>query len=120
MPPPVWTYNGEVDRSKLTRQLRERVDRAPQESLIEVILEIQTPDPAADGSRSERMAAHRLHFDKTVEPVEQHIRRVGGEILEHAWLSQTVRARVPARHLDEVAAPECVASIDTPGALSRE
>jgi hypothetical protein len=112
-----------VDHSKLTRQLRDTLERTPENTLIEVVVEIHPPHPSTDNggdSRQERMAAHRKQFDATVEPVERRIRSAGGEVLDHAWLSQTLRARVPAGHVGDLAEPACVTSIDMPVALSRE
>ena len=107
--------------SKLTKQLRERLDRTPSDDLIDVVLEIVAPiPPPAGASRSEAIASRRKHFLEAVAPVEQRIQQMGGKVLEHAWINQTVRARVPAGTLDQLTESDDVASVDMPAPLSRE
>jgi hypothetical protein len=112
-----------VASSKLTKQLRDRLDSTPEDSLIEVVLEISPgqPQPSKAGTtRQEKIAAGRKQFLETVAPVEQRIQKMGGEVLDHAWLNQTLRVRVPAGTVDQLTEPECVASVDTPAPLARE
>ncbi len=112
-----------VDVRKLTNELRAHLDRAPEDALIEVVLEIHPGEPisfAAGTSRQRQIAAGRQQFLDTVAPVEERIQRLGGKVLDHAWLNHTLRARVPARIVDQLTEADCVASVDMPGPLSRE
>lgn len=91
--------------------------------MVEVILEIQEPDPspvASSGSRQEIMAARKQRFLNACAPVERRIQKMGGEVLDHAWLNQTLRVRVPARIVEQLSEPECVTLVDTPARLARE
>ena len=109
--------------SKLSQQLRERLDRAPQDSFVDVILEILPPEPSGiskSGSRQERIAAGRQQFLDAVAPVERRVEGLGGQVLDQAWLNHTLRVRVPARSVAELTESEWVASADTPKPLTRE
>ena len=109
--------------SKLTKQLREQLGRTPDASLVEVILEIEEAPAApvaANVPRAERIARQKQQFLDFVAPVEQRIQQIGGKVLELAWINHTLRARVPARHVDQLSEPDCVASVDMPSPLSRE
>jgi hypothetical protein len=112
-----------VDGSKLTKELRARLEQIPRDSLIEVILEISGGEGAplrAGASRGELMATRRQQFLETVAPVERRIHNMGGEVLDHVWLNQTLRVRVPAGNVDQLTEPDCVASVDAPTPLTRE
>lgn len=109
--------------SKLTRQLRDRLDRTPDDSLVEVVLEILSNDdepPAAGASRSELMEAARKRFREAVAPVEEHVQRLGGEVLDRGWLNRTLRVRVPKRSVNQVTESASVRSADTPRPISRD
>jgi len=112
-----------VDTTKLTKQLRDRLNNTPDDSLVEVVVEIY-PGPSTPRipgtSRQQAIAQGRQQFLQAVAPVEQRIQSLGGEVLEQAWLNQTLRVRLAARHVDQLTEPECVASVDTPGRLARE
>jgi hypothetical protein len=112
-----------VDGSKLTKELRQRLEQIPRDSLIEVILEISGGDSAplrAGASRGELIATRRQQFLETVAPVERRIHKMGGEVLDHVWLNQTLRVRVPAGNVDQLTESDCVASVDAPAPLTRE
>jgi hypothetical protein len=112
-----------VDGSKLTRELRERLEQVPRDSLVEVILEISGGESAparAGASRGDLIATRRQQFLETVAPVERHVHNMGGEVLDHVWLNQTLRVRVPAGNVDQLTESDCVASVDAPARVSRE
>ena len=112
-----------MDRPKLTKELRAHLDSASDDSLVEVILEIRNSEPisfAPDASRQSRIAAGRQQFLDAVEPVQDRIRQLGGQVLDQGWLNHTLRARVPARTVGQLAEAECVTSVDVPARLSRE
>lgn len=112
-----------MDRSKVTKQLEERLARTPMDSLVEVVLEIQASDAVperAGASRREVIATRRKQFLDVVAPVEKRIQSLGSKVLDHAWINQTLRVRVLAGQIDQLTEPDCVALVDTPSPISRE
>jgi hypothetical protein len=112
-----------VAGSKLTKELRERLEQVPRDSLVEVILEINGGESApvrAGASRGDLIATRQQQFLETVAPVERQIHSIGGEVIAHAWVNQTLRVRVPAGNIDQLTESDCVASVDAPARLTRE
>jgi hypothetical protein len=105
---------------KLRSNLAEQLKKADASDLLEIILELhpqaESPPTAAPKtrSRSEKIAAKKEAFSRNVAPVEEAIRKVGGEITGLAWINQTVRARVPAQGVKELSEHEKVAALDIP------
>ena len=60
------------------------------------------------------IATRRQQFLETVAPVERQIHNIGGEVIAHAWVNQTLRVRVPAGNVDQLTESDCVASVDAP------
>jgi hypothetical protein len=112
-----------VDSSKLTKELRQRLEQVPHDSLVEVIVEIiggESAPAQAGASRADLIATRRQQFLETVAPVERRVHNMGGEVLGHAWVNQTLRVRVPAGTVDQLTESDCVASVDAPARLTRE
>ena len=85
----------------------------PDEDVV-IVVEL-TPAPArrsiAAQSRQEQIAERRTAFEQQLSPVERAIRDAGGEVLDHAWINGTMKARVPAhavRALTGLGDVECV------------
>jgi hypothetical protein len=108
--------------SKVTGTLRQNLLSKADDDLVDVVIEL-TP-PASPGpqneSRAERTVALKQQFSRVAEPVEQRILSAGGKVLEHAWINQTLKARVPAGKVDQIVDADDVASIDVAHHLSRE
>ena len=112
-----------MDGSKLTKELRERLEQVPHDSLVEVIVAISAGEIGpvrAGASRGDLIATRRQQFLETVAPVERRIHSIGGEVIDHAWVNQTLRVRVPAGNIDQLTEADCVASVDAPTRLTRE
>ena len=102
-------------RTKITSALAAEVDAAESSNLLDVVVELAGDDPeAAD------MAAAKAAFARAAEPVSEVISAAGGQVLEGAWLNHTLRARVPARALPEVAGIEGVTAVDVPHGLEAD
>lgn len=108
----------------LSEKLAEELEKRESSDLLDVILELR---PRADsnktqevGSRSEKIAALKEAFNHDVAPVEEVVRRVGGEVTGRAWINQTLRARVPAERLKELAEHEKIAAVDLPHPLKSD
>jgi hypothetical protein len=106
--------------AKLSPRLAERIGSVDGSSSVEVIVELQPVDMPAAGSRQERMAALKERFERELRPVAERIIEAGGQVLETAWLNQTVRGRLPAREVPRVAEDEMVSGIDLPRMLEAE
>lgn len=96
-------------RTKITSDLAAEVDAAESSSLLDVVVELAGDEPeAAD------LAAAKAAFARAAEPVTELISASGGLVLEGAWLNHTLRARVPARAVSEVAGADGVSAVDVP------
>lgn len=84
---------------------------------VEVVVELRPLPPPASGTRQERIAAGRAAFDAELAPVAARVAQVGGEVLDAAWLNQTLRVRLPAGAVPELAAVAEVTRIDLPRPL---
>lgn len=107
--------------SKLTSKLAAELEKTGSSEFLDVILELHTLRGQAEkqvSSRSEKIAALKEAFNRNVAPVEEVIRSVGGEVTGRAWINQTVRARVPAEKLRELAEHEKIAAVDVPHLLT--
>jgi hypothetical protein len=106
----------------LSPELNEELTKTGSSDLVEVVLELHRRDTsaqaAAGGLRSEKIAALKESFNRDADPVEEMIRSVGGEVTGRAWINQTVRARVPAQKIKQLAAHEKVRTVDLPHPLT--
>lgn len=109
-------------KSKLTAKLAEQLEQTAPSDLLEIILELE---PRAERAvaletrpRSEKMAALKEAFSRDVTPVEEAIRKAGGEVTGSAWINHTVRARVPARKVKELSECDKVVALDIPRQIS--
>lgn len=110
--------------AKLTPGLIERLDAAADDPLIDVVLEVRPRSAAAPTakalSRTEAITATKQRFSEAAAPVEQHVTRLGGEILERAWINGSIRVRIPVSSVRQLADADDIASIDVPHKLTRE
>jgi len=101
--------------AKITPDLAAEVDAAESSNLLDVVVEL-----ADDAEEAPDMAAAKEAFARASEPVKEVISASGGEVLEGAWLNKTLRARVPARAVSEVADADGVSGIDVPHRLEAD
>ena len=89
---------------KVSPALSSEADRCAADDVLEIIVELVAGPPATPPgtARSAAIAARKERFTREAQPVEEAIRKVGGEILDRAWINQTMRARLPRRALAEV------------------
>ena len=110
----------EGDVTKLSPRLQQELDAIDDSSPVEVIVELQPLDLPKTGSRQERMAAAKRRFELEVQSVVDKITEAGGQVLETAWLNQTVRSRIPAGGVPSLAEDDTVSGIDLPSRLAPE
>jgi hypothetical protein len=110
--------------NKISEKLGEKLKGTSASDLLDVIIELH---PHAEStattdvlSRSEKIAALKDAYARNVAPVEEAVRNAGGEVTGHAWINQTVRARLPADRVRELSEHERVAVLDAPHPIEAE
>lgn len=103
--------------AKLSARVTERLASLDAGSPVEVVVEMQPVETPSGGSRASRIEAVKAGFEQELRGVAERIAAVGGEVLETAWINQTVRSSIPAAELVRVAEDEAVAAIDLPRPL---
>jgi hypothetical protein len=110
--------------NKLTEKLAEKLEKTDASDLLEIILELGSksesssqPPAQETRSRGEKIAALKEAFSRDAAPIEEAVRRVGGEVTGRAWINKTMRARVPAQSVKELSEHEKIAALDTPNPI---
>jgi len=109
-----------MEMAKLTPDLTTQLTQAAGDDVLDVVVELDPrtgPATATPQSRSEQIALRKEAFSNDVVPVEEAIHEVGGEVVDRAWINQTVLARVPAQGVEHLSELEKVATLDIPRAL---
>lgn len=110
--------------TKISEKLTERLEGTDASDLLDVIIELRPQAESAAATdalpRSEKIAALKDAYTRNVAPVEDAVRKAGGEVTGHAWINQTVRARVPADRVRELSEHERVAVLDAPHPIEAE
>src|SRR5215204_3560718 len=112
-----------MEMAKLTPDLTTQLTQAAGDDVLDVVVELDPrtgPATATPQSRSEQIALRNDAFSNDVVPVEETIHEVGGEVVDRAWVNQTVLARVPARGVEQLSELEKVAALDVPRTLEAE
>jgi hypothetical protein len=81
--------------------------------MVEVVVELEHP-------REGDMKTRRSHFDDRCRDLEQHISRLGGEVVGKAWINSTLLVRVPQDAVSGIADREEVVRVETPHRIERE
>ena len=110
-----------MSRSKLTPALAARAQQAAPDDLLDVVIELVPPPSAAEapGTRG-AISSLKAGFQRDLAPVEDALRRAGGQLLGSVWLNHTVRARIPAASIDKLADLPSVHIVDVPHAIKAE
>ncbi len=108
--------------AKVTPELAQTLDSASEQGLVDVVVELE-PDEAPDepaGDRATKVAHRKRRFEEHATPVHALIESLGGEVVDKAWINRTIRARMPARAVPELAQAGAIASLDEPHRLTAE
>src|SRR5918992_6291740 len=105
--------------TKLTEKLAKQLEETNDSDLLDIILELgskaeSSPPTDEKRSRGEKIAAMKEAFSREAAPIEEAVRKVGGEVTGRAWINKTMRARVPAQSVKELSEHEKIAALDTP------
>jgi hypothetical protein len=105
----------ELQDPKITDDLKTKATDASDDDLLDVVVELdgESSTPSTAGAM-QGIAAAKEAFHRDASPVESTISAHGGEVTGHAWINRTLRARVPARALDELSKLNAVAAVDAP------
>ncbi|AGY59297.1 hypothetical protein [Gloeobacter kilaueensis] len=104
---------------KIAAELEAWLEQADSSAMLDLVLELKVHEPKVEGiSRSDRIAQSREAFQKIVDPIEETIRRSGGEVTSTAWLNHTILARVPAHTIKNLASFDRVEFLDLPHAIN--
>lgn len=106
--------------SKVSRSLAGQVVYQADEEPVDVVVELRAHPRVTDGSRAERIARVKTAFEHEAGPVRRAIEELGGEVLESAWVNNTLRTRVPKRALQQLEEDDRVASLDSTRTLEAE
>jgi hypothetical protein len=106
--------------TKLSPRVTERLASLGGRGPVEVVVEMQPVAVPATGSRASRIDAVKAGFEQELGGVVERIAAVGGEVLETAWINQTVRSSIPAAELLRVAQHAAVTGIDLPRPLAAD
>jgi hypothetical protein len=99
----------------MTPELAAQVGGADAARVLDIIVEL---DGGTDSSSS--IAAAKEEFSRAAEPIVDVISDAGGEVVGGVWLNHTLRARVPAHAVRQIATLDGVRQVDLPHAIQAE
>ena len=109
--------------SKITNNLKDYLQTDQPLNDIEVVIElmpIQARTELTNLSRTEKMAFYKQTFMDELKPIADVILNRGGDILGSAWVNQTIKAKIPAGSIEELALLKEVNIIDLPNRLAHD
>jgi hypothetical protein len=110
----------ERSRTKVSPRLADELSRMSEPDTVDVVIELTPSGTPGSGTRAERVAAARSAFEDRLGSVTEAVTAAGGEVVDSAWLNQTVRGRLPAGRVEQVAADDAVAVVDLARPLEAE
>jgi hypothetical protein len=101
--------------ANITPDLAAELEAVESSNLLDVVVELN-----GDLEQAADVASAKAAFERAALPVSAVIAGSGGEVLEGAWINHTLRARVPASAIADVAGAEGVSVVDVPHAIEAE
>jgi|GEM_PF-1361315 len=110
---------------KFTNGLAAKLRRSSEQDVLDIVVEVAPSapvprTPSAGVSRAAAIAAQKQAFFTAAEPIEAVIRLLGGEVTDRAWITQSMRARMPAGGLRRLAQHDRVTTVDLPRGISAD
>lgn len=111
--------------TKLTDKLVEHIEKTG-DDMLEIILELdptrgqEIVSGSGDLSRQDRIAKLQEDFTQQAAAVAAAIEKAGGEVLDHAWINKTLKARVPVGSIDTISEDAEVTAVDLPEKIQLE
>jgi hypothetical protein len=108
--------------TRITPGLATRVQHIGPMDVLQVVVELQplTLVRVRGLSRKEQIINAKKTLSLDFETIKESIQRLGGEVLDYAWLNQTILAEVPASQVSKIAHLEKVQLVDLPHVISVE
>jgi hypothetical protein len=107
-------------RQKVSPRLRAKLDDADSKQDVEVVIALAPPELQGEGSRGQKIAVAKERFEKEVASMSERIASSGGEVIDTAWINSTIRSRLPAEQVDDLAGDDQVVGVDLPSKLEAE
>lgn len=106
---------------KFTQVLAGQLGQRAKSDVVEVVVELRAP-PETDKAlpRQQRMANMKEKFELEMGPVERAIARIGGTVIDRAWINHSLKARLPIGALTQLTELPEVAAIDMPRSIEPE
>lgn len=113
------------NQKKVSQKLAEQANSlASDTDVLEVIVELEQQSKSKanvaksdTSSRTAQIAERKESFARISSPVENAISQAGGEVTGKAWINRTLRAKLPARSLQEICELREVEKLDAPQAI---
>jgi hypothetical protein len=109
--------------AKISAPLAATIDTAePDEEVVVIVAMVpgEARARSADEPRQQQIAGRRAEFEKQASPIEQTISSIGGEVLDRAWINNTMKARVPASAVQKLVDLDGVETVDLEHRLQRD
>ena len=110
--------------TKISQPLAESLAKPDDGKLLDIVVEIAAPDlnlkDTFGASQAERIASRKAAFAREADPLVAAIRRMGGEVTGHAWISGSLRARVSRAAVPALSDDTRVAHLDVPRPIERD
>jgi hypothetical protein len=97
------------DQPVITPALEDRARAENAEGLLDVVVEL-----ADDPQAAMTVPAQQESFERAASPVADAIAQLGGDVVDKAWINRTLRARVPAKGLEQLSTHAAVTALDVP------
>ena len=113
-------------KKKVSEHLAQQIKTDTSEvDMLDIIIELEarsaiTLKQNSSKSRSDQIAERKESFARISAPVEVVINRVGGKVLEKAWINRTLRAKLPVSGLEAVSELDEVEILDSSHGLESE
>lgn len=112
-----------MDSNKITDNLKDFMQTAQPDKDIEIVIELAPVKQSVTSqnlSRGEKIANLKQAFNSELEPIAKEITNQGGNIVDAAWINQTVNAMVNTKCIEELVRLKEVSAIDLPNRLTRD
>lgn len=109
-----------MNRNKISPSLQAQLNNnIDANKKLDIILELSLKLQQADHhlSRQEKIVELKDSFSRITEPVEQMIKKEGGQVVDRAWINQALRIVIPASALHALSQLEQVTFLDVPHIL---
>ena len=104
-----------ANKKKWTSELAQRLAGGQKNDLVDVIVEIRSPEPEPHGGaqdRTKRIEILKGSFDQRAKPIVERIAALGGKVSNQTWLSSSITARLTPKALEEIGTDQSIDRID--------